>query len=171
MSYTLYPGITRLPRPVEDDPRGDQVLHLLTTHTRPLWPGSEIAVASVRLTPRLGAALKNMHHANQVVRGLEFAEQRLAREQRGLAIADRQTGQKRGERVSRLLLLADDGAERFYRNVESLLRRHDPRVLALLLESDSATLGELLFGPGSLARLLLLEHKEAVSYVLLSMID
>lgn len=171
MSHTLSPGITRLPRPVEEDPRGDHVLQLLSSHTRPLWPGSEIAVAKVELTDRLGAALKSVHHAGKVVRGLELAENRLAREQRGLSISDRKTGQKRGGRVSRLLLLSDDGAERFYRNVESLLRRHDPRVLAVLLECDSATLGELLFGPGTLARLLLLEHKEAVSHVLLSMTD
>ena len=163
--------IIHLPRPVEEDPRGDKVLHLLSANTRPLWPGSAIALASVRLTPSLGDALKSAHNAGQLVRGLELAENRLAREQRGLSIADQKAGHSRGERVSRLLLLADDGAQRFYRNVESLLRRHSPRVLAVLLESDSATLGELLYGTGSLARLLLLEHKEAVSHVLLSMID
>ena len=163
--------IPHLPRPIEEDPRGEQVLQLLTTHTRPLWPGSGIAVASVQLTAYLSAALKSVHQAGQVVRGLELAENRLAREQRGMSISDRKTGQQRGGRISRLLLLANDGAERFYRNVEDLLRRHDPRVLAVLLECDSVTLGELLFGSGSLARLLLLEHKEAVSHVLLSMID
>jgi hypothetical protein len=163
--------IIRLPRPIEEDPRGDQVLSLLTMNTLPLWPGSGIEAASVQLTPRLIAALKSVHQAGQVVRGLELAENRLAREQRGQSISDRKTGNSRGERVSRLLLLSNDGSVRFYRNVEGLLRRHAPRVLAVLLECDSATLGELLFGPGSLARLLLLEHKEAVSHVLLSMID
>ncbi len=163
--------IPRLPRLVEEDPRGQQVLNMLSAHTRLLWPGGAIAVASVKLTPSLSDALKSVHRADMVVRGLELAETRLAREQRGLNMAERQTGNSRGERVSRLLLLADDGAERFYRNVEALLRRHSPRILAVLLETDSATLGELLFGPGSVARLLLLEHKEAVSHVLLSMVD
>ena len=163
--------IIRLPRPVEEDPRGDQVLHLLSTNTRKLWPGGDVAVASVRVTPSLGNALKSVHNAGMVVRGMELAENRLAREQRGQSIADQKSGHSRGERVSRLLLLADDGAERFYRNVEALLRRHSPRVLAVLLESDSVTLGELLYGTGSFARLLLLEHKEAVSHVLLSMTD
>ena len=161
----------RLPRPVEEDPRGDKVLNVLSAHTRQLWPGSTVAVASVPLTPRLSDALKNVQRAGQLVRGLELAENRLAREQRGLNIAERKTGQTRGERVSRLLLLSNDGAERFYRNVEGLLRRHGPRILAILLETDSSTLGELLFGPGSLARLLLLEHKDAVSHVLLSMTE
>jgi hypothetical protein len=73
--------------------------------------------------------------------------------------------------VSRLLLLADDGADRFYRQVETLLRRHGPRVLAVVLEIDEHGLGELLFGPGRVARLLMLEHKQAVGSVLLAMAD
>jgi hypothetical protein len=75
----------------------------------------------------------------------------------------------RGVRISRLLLLADDGADRFYRRVESLLRRHGPRVLALRLDLDAAALGGLLFGPGRRARLLLIEHKDAVCRVLLAL--
>ncbi len=66
-------------------------------------------------------------------------------------------------------MLADDGAERFYRNVESLLRRHAPRVLALRLSADERALGQLLFGPDERARLLLVEHKDAVSAVLLAL--
>ena len=73
--------------------------------------------------------------------------------------------------ASRLLVMADDGAERFYRQVERLLLRHGPRVLAVRLEVDADTLGEVVFGPGRRARLLLLDHKEAVSGVLLSMAD
>jgi hypothetical protein len=42
-------------------------------------------------------------------------------------------------------------------------------MLAVRLEVDAATLGELIFGKGRLARLLMLEHKEAVSAVLLAM--
>ena len=64
---------------------------------------------------------------------------------------------------------ADDGAERFYRNVEALLRRHGSRVLALRLCVDEHLLGQLLFGPDQVARLLLVEHKDAVSAVLLAL--
>lgn len=76
----------------------------------------------------------------------------------------------RGVRVSRLLVLADDGAERFYRHVETVLRRHGPRVLAVRVEVDAGALGELLFGPGHLVRLLMIEHKKAVCAVLLAMV-
>ena len=77
----------------------------------------------------------------------------------------------RGVRISRLLILANDGAERFYRNVETILYRHKPRVLAVLHEIDAIGLGELLFGPGNIARLVMLNHKQAVGSVLLAMTD
>jgi len=76
----------------------------------------------------------------------------------------------RGQRVSRLLVIADDGAERFYRNVEGVVRRHAPRVLALRLSTDERMLGNLLFGPNQVARLLLVEHKNAVSAILLALV-
>ena len=71
--------------------------------------------------------------------------------------------------MSRLLILSDDGAERFYRHVESLLRRHGPRLLAIRLDSSAEELGSAVFRPGALARLLLVTHKDAVAKALLSL--
>jgi hypothetical protein len=159
----------RLPKSVESDPRGPQLLRNLTAHSRLLWQGSEIAIPAARMTLELAEALRSAYSAGQVVRSLENAERTLAAEERGLQMADRQSGVARGVRVSRLLLLAGDGAERFYRHVEALLQRHSPRVLAVLLETDEQGLGKLLFGPGQVARLLMLEHKKAVASVLLAM--
>jgi len=159
----------RLPRLVERDPRGPQLLRSLTTHTRPLWEGGEVEVPLVRFGSELAAALRSARSAGQLARGLESAQRTLAAEERGLRLADRRTDVARGVRVSRLLVLADDGVERFYRHVETLLRRHGPRVLAVRLEVDAGALGELLFGPSHLARLLMIEHKEAVCTVLLAM--
>jgi hypothetical protein len=106
-----------------------------------------------------------------VVRSLEKAETILAAEERGQRMADRRNGTARGMRISRLILLADDGAERFYRQVESLLGRHSPRVIAVFLAIDAKGLGEMLFGPGAVARLLMVEHKLAVGAVLLALAD
>ena len=123
------------------------------------------------LSPELAAALRNALSAGQTVRSLENAEHTLDAEERGLRLADRRSDMPRGVRISRLLLLADDGAERFYRQVERLLRRHGHRVLAVRLEVDADTLGELLFGPKHIVRLLMLDHKKAVCEALLSMVD
>lgn len=159
----------RLPKMVESDPRGPQLLRSLTAYTRPLWRESMLDVPVGRMNVELAEALRKADGAGQLIRGLESAERILASEERGLRMADRQIGVTRGVRVSRLLILANDGAERFYRNVETMLHRHGPRVLAVLLEMDASGLGELLFGSGSIARLVMLEHKQAVGSVLLAM--
>ena len=126
-------------------------------------------VPHIERTPALESALKSAYSAGRIVRGLEGPARAPATEARGLARVDRKTGVDRGRRVSRLLVLADDGSERFYRTVESLLLRHVPRVLALRLAVDEETLGRLLFGRDEVARLLLVEHKDAVSAVLLAL--
>jgi hypothetical protein len=159
----------RLPKSVESDPRGPQLLRNLTMHARPLRQESKIGIPVAGMTPELAEALRRAYSAGQVVRSLENAERKLAVEERGLRMADRQAGVPRGVRISRLLLLASDGSERFYRQIEALLHRHGSRVLAVRLEVNEQGLGELLFGPGRVARLLLLEHKQAVGSALLAM--
>ena len=161
--------VLRLPKLVEADPRAARLLLDLTLHSVPLWSGSEMRIPVASMSDALAATLKSAYSASRVVRGMEGAEQTLATEERGMRIADRQSGALRGLRVSRLLILANDGAERFYRQVESLLRRHGPRVLAIRVAIDAEALGALLFGPGRRARLLMLEHKDAVAAVLLAM--
>jgi hypothetical protein len=158
----------RLPKSVESDPRGPQLLTDLQQHSRLLWASGKRRVPQVKLTAGLALALKSACTAGHTVRGLESAELALAAEERGLRMADSRSGVQRGVRVSRLLLLASDGAERFYRQVETLLNRHGSRILALFLDADSEKLGTLLYGPGKTAKLVMLEHKSAVSSVLLS---
>ena len=159
----------RLPRDVEEALDARWLVHELAAHSQPLWRGGELRVPHSALSAGLEAALKSAYSAGRIVRGLEGAERALGTEKRGLQQVDRRTGVARGGRVSRLLVLADDGSERFYRTVESLLQRHAPRVLALRLSVDEAALGRLLFGREAVARLLLVEHKQAVSAVLLAL--
>jgi hypothetical protein len=161
----------RLPKLVEADPRRQELLRILTDHARILWPEGKLRVPMAAFSPALAEALRTAHRAGQLVRSLEGAERRLAAEDRGLGLVDQQSGVLRGARVSRLLVLADDGTERFYRQVEKLLRRHGPRVLALCLNVKAETLGPMLFGPARRAALLLLDHKEAVSAVLLALVE
>ncbi len=159
----------RLPRKVEDEPGAAQLASELAARSEPLWAGGDLRVARAEIAPGLEAALKSAFSAGRIVRGLEGAQRALSVEQQGLEHVDRKTGVERGRRVSRLLILADDGSERFYREVESLLRRHAPRVLALRLPVDECALGQLLFGRDQVARLLMVEHKDAVSAVLLAL--
>lgn len=160
----------RPPKLVEADPRAQELLRILLARARLLWSNGKIQVPMVAFSPALAEALRTAHRAGQLVRSLEGAERRLSAEDRGLGLVDQQSGVLRGARVSRLLVLADDGTERFYRQVEKLLRQQGPRVLALRLEVKAETLGQMLFGPGRRAVLLLLDHKEVVSAVLLALV-
>jgi len=161
----------RLPKLVEADPRGQELLRGLTAHTRPLWPGGKIRVPMIAFNPALVEVLRIAHRAGQLVRSLEGAERKLAAEGRGLNLVDQKSGVSRGERVSRLMVLADNGADRFYRQVEKLLRQHGPRLLALRLNVKAETLGQMLFGSGHRVLLLLLDHKKAVSAMLLALAE
>jgi hypothetical protein len=157
----------RLPKLVEADPRGEALLQSLIEHAKPIRADSEISV-SVAHFDGIERVLQSVHREGRVVRGLETAKRTLAAEAHGLNLADQSSGVKRGVRVSRLLLLANDGSDGFYRHVETLLRRHGHRVLAIRLDVDAAALGAPLFGAGRLTRLLMIQHKEAVARVLFS---
>ena len=157
----------RLPKLVESDPRGTALLQSLVEHAQPLRTGSDMSVPVAQFAG-IESALQSAHRAGRVVRGLETAEQALATQERGLRLVDQRSGVKRGGRVSRLLLLSNDGSDGFYRQVENLLRRHGPRVLAIRLDVDATGLGAPLFGAGRTTRLLMVQHKEAVAAVLFS---
>lgn len=161
----------RLPKLVEADPRASAVARVLAADTAPLWTNSAVRVASVRCTPALTTALQQAAKAGQLVRGLEGALRTLDTEARGQQLAHEKSGAPRGVRISRLLVLANDGAERFYRDAEALLRRHGERVLAVRVALDAAGLGALLFGADAPARAALVEHKDAVAAVLFALAE
>ena len=143
----------RLPRQIEADAQVAAIRAALAVRVEPLWPGGVLHVPVLTPTPALVAALCAARAAGQLCRGLEAAEARRA-------------GAAHGARVSRLLVCARDGAERFYRQVEHLLREHAPRVLCVVVDLDSVALGEALFGPGATAKLVMAEHKDAVAGIL-----
>jgi hypothetical protein len=161
----------KLPKQVEADPRGQNLLNVLAVNARPLWPGGKIMAPVAIFKPALAEVLRSANTSGMLMRGLEDTESKLAAENRGLNLVDRKSGVLRGERVSRLLVLADDGAERFYRQVEKLLRLHGPRLLALRLDVNAETLGQKIFDKESRVLLLLLDHKDAVSDFLLALAE
>jgi len=161
----------RLPKSIADDPRAPLLLHALKNANRPLWPGGVLKVREAQLRQDLQDVLRTAHHAGRIARSLEKAEEKLAAEMRGMQMADAKSGIRRGVRISRLLLLTNDGAERFYRQVEALLRRHGQRVVAVRFTCDAEALGTTLYGTGRSARLLMVEHKAAVGAILLRLAD
>jgi hypothetical protein len=158
----------RLPKLVESDPRGPAILEYLAKSAAPIRPGSTM-FASTAAFHSVETALRSALTAVRVVRGLDTAKKVLAAEEHGLQLAEEKSGARRGARVSRLLLVTDDGSDGFYRQVENLLKRHGPRILALRLDVDAARFGAALFGKENQTRLVMISHKEAVAAVLLGL--
>ena len=158
-----------LPRDVEADPQREAIHAALAARTRKLWPGGSVDVPVLALTAELTAARRAALARGQLRRGLEAADAALAAERQGLEAVASRTGVEPGGRVSRLCLLSDDGAERFRRQVERCVVTHAPRLLACMLDVDAATLGTTLYGREAVAKLVLADHKDAVSAILRSL--
>jgi hypothetical protein len=159
-----------LPKQVESDPDYRKLLQTLESAEVLLWRESTNRIPMVEMNDRLRAVLQMAGEDKHLQRGIEGIERSLGIEARGLTMVDKKTETARVQRISRLLLLSNDGAERLYRKVESLLRVHGQRVMAIKINSSSAELGELLFGPGKAVKVLLLDRKESVAEALLALV-
>jgi len=159
----------KLPRQLVSDPKAEGLLEQLFTCTRKLKPESSIVLPVLELTDALKNALVSARRTGRAVRGYENASDLLNLESVGINKLKKQGGQ--GDRISRLVLMSNDGMDNFYNKAEKLIIKHFPRVLGCIIESDSYELGSLLFGEGKIAKLILIDHKDAVSGVLLSIIE
>ena len=151
----------RLPRQIEADPLHAAIQSALVTRTQQLWDGIE--VPRLALTDAIIATLRSVLARGQLQRGLEAAVAALDGERKGLAAP--------AERVSRLCLFTTDGAERFYRQVARCLSANAPRVLGAFVDADAARLGTLLYGRDTAVKLVLADHKDAVSAILRALVS
>ena len=162
------PSPVRLPKSLEGTPPAVALLEGLAANAAPMFEGGTLAVPCVALDSRLVDVLKGANLSRRLIRGLERADSKLSAENHGLALADRSSGVERGERVSRLLLIASGGGKGFYKRVEKLLQREGPRVMAIRLDATSIELGAPLFGAERGAQLVMLAHKDSVVASLLA---
>ncbi len=155
---------------IESDPRGSEILKLLTTGMKSLRTGSKFKAAFLPCSERFITALQLEHKRGRLIRGFELIERSLQIQAHGLSMVDEKLQKPRGARISRLLVISNDGAERFLRKIESLLNDHGDRVLALVVDADSEKLGPLFFGEGKTAKVIMLEHKESVANALFALV-
>lgn len=159
-----------LPKLVENDPRNEKIVEILNSNKNKLWSNSKLEITSLPYNEIFIKALQMEHRKGRIVRGFEMVERKLESEAMGMSLVDEKTEAKRGKRISRLLIISNDGSERYYRKLETLIQKHAQRVLPIIIEIDSMKLGELFFGKGKTAKLMLLEHKKAVAAALFSLV-
>lgn len=143
----------------------------LASSARTLWTGGDVTVAHVSATPTLSQLLATLQGRGQVERGLENIAKILASEQHGQQALNAKQGTDPAFRISRILLMADSGSERFNRDCEKLLRQHAERLLGLRLDDSGTEVFENLFGTEATAKAILISHKDAVAQTLLALVD
>ena len=160
-----------LPKKLETGPEARDILKVLDSHLRPVRQWKDLVVPSFDLSESIINSLYSARRTGRLIRGLEASEKRLNAEREGIANIDVKTGSRRKERVSRLIIIANDGSERFYRQVNKLVGQNRSRVLTIHLDATSFELGERLFGSGKRVLFLLINHKDAVIDLLTSLIE
>ena len=160
-----------LPKKLEGSEDGNKILTFLNSNLKPVQFLKEYMMPVLSGSQSIFNALNSIRRAKRLIRGFEDAEKKLNAERVGIKKVDNKTGSERIERISRIVVVTNDGSERFYRQTKKLVEQNSPRVMAIYLDISSFDLGERLFGPGKRALCLLINHKEAVINFLTSLIN
>ncbi|MBN1665050.1 MAG: hypothetical protein JW943_15740 [Deltaproteobacteria bacterium] len=159
------------PRQLEQDGSADILRRVLTARTTRLRTESDMDVPVIALTEPLKTALRKARLQGRLRCGMDPIFEKLAGEKKGIAQVRSQTNAPYGDRLSRLLLFSNDGAERFYRRIEQSLLAHAPRLLGCLIDIDGGALGQLITGKEGIVKIVMAEHKDVVSGILRAVID
>ena len=163
------------PRQLEADGLAEKIRETLAMRTKKLRPEGKIEIPVLIWNAALAGALRKARLQRRVRVGFEDILDKLAAEKKGIEEIRQKEQTVQKERISRLLLFCNDGAERLYRHIEQTLTEHQPRVLGCLLDMDSRALGKFIVGSRNLkgtgVKVILVEHKDAVSDVLRSLVE
>jgi len=158
------------PRQLEADGSAEKIRSTLAQHLVRLHPESRLELPSLELTESMIKAIRKANLQRRVRLGLDEILERLSAEKKGIDELRQKTAAPQAERISRLILFSKDGAERFYRNVEHTLAEHSPRIFGCMLNVDGSEIGRIITGKNIAVKVILIEHKDAVSDVLRSLI-
>lgn len=154
-----------LPKELAKENLEAEILALLEKERFEIDPDSKAHIPVLQLTEALR---KNIFYAKclgELVVGYEAIEKALAGERKGLQNVDNQS-----ERISRLLLVTNDGSPRFYRELIFLRNKQGGRVLICRLEMDSALMADVLGLKETTVKAVLINRKNSVVNVLKSLL-
>ena len=125
-----------LPKQLIKDGVDQAINDYLESKNTPLYPDSSLSIPQIPVTPTFHSHIFYAESLGHIEIGFENIENYLQREKFGLEKAGNQSN-----RISRLLLLANDGSKRFYKQIEYIWQ---DRVLVIRLDVASTEFGKLL---------------------------
>jgi hypothetical protein len=150
-----------LPKQLEAEGVASDVRAALQAESVELYCASAIYIPVLKLTPQLRTNIFHAKSVGELIVGYEAIAKALANELRGLQKID-----SLGDRVSRLLLVTNDGSQRFYGEIAFLQKRQGARVLICRLDVDSLLMGNVLGFKDQIVKAVLLNKKKTVIHVL-----
>jgi len=154
------------PRQLEADGSAEKIREVLAVSKTRLWLEVKMEVPVLNVSKTLVDAIKRARMQRRVRYGFDDIFDKLAAEKKGIDEVLQKTKSPQQDRISRLLLFSNDGVERLNRHIEQTLTEHHLRILGCQLDIDSKKLGELITGRSAGIKVILVEHKDAVSDVL-----
>ena len=161
----------RLPRELEADGTAEAILNVLSARTAPLWSGSDFSVPVISVGDFLRKAIQRANSRGHLRYGLEAISEKLEGDRKGIEHLRDSRGIPAGERISRLLFISNDGSQRFYRHIQHLLQLHASRIIACMLDLDGRALGSIVTGKEKQIKIIMAEHKGAVSELLRELLE
>lgn len=150
------------------------VLKNLNQNPVPLWSRGEKQIPLVEINDNMLKALAFARRCGSLRVGLEQIQTLLQAEETGLVLMNKKSSPfdlKSNEDacISRVVLLSNDGSERFYRQCESMLNLYSHRLLGIKLNASSAVLGKVFYGrENKSVKALYVNRKDSVLRVLSS---
>ena len=161
----------KLPRELEAEGTAETIRRILMARTVQFWPGGTLSVPVIAMNDTLKKLLQITNLNSKIQCGLEAITGKLAKESRGIEHLREAKGLPEGIRVSRLLLVSSDGAERFYRHIEHLIQQHSPRLLCCMTDMDGSALGSAVTGKEKQIKVIMAERKKTVSAILRTLLE
>ncbi|MBM9518296.1 hypothetical protein JWG39_00510 [Desulforhopalus vacuolatus] len=155
----------KLPKQLVEENVESDVRLVLEKERIPLYSDSNFFIPVLQLNPELAEQLYRAKFLGELTVSYWAVERTLENELHGL-----QNVNNKSDRVSRLLIVTNDGSPRFYRQIEFLHKKQGGRVLICRLDIDSLLMGNILKLKDKQVKAVLLNRKESVVNVLKSLL-
>jgi len=155
----------KLPKQLEKEKVESDVRAVLKKESIELCSDSSIYIPVLKLNQELRKQIFSAKFLGKLIIGYSDVEKALKNELHGLQNVNNQS-----DRVSRLLIVTNDGSPRFYRQLKFLHKKQGRRVLICRLDVNSLLMGNILELKDKQVKAVLLNRKESVVNVLKSLL-
>jgi hypothetical protein len=155
----------KLPKQLDKEGIEADVLDALTRSTILLSETSDLSVPLLVLSQELRKHIFYAKSIGELIIGFDEIEKELANELQGLAKVGGVS-----DRISRLLIVTNDGSDRFYKELSFLSKRHGARLLICQLDINSMAMGDVLGLKGRGVKAVMVNRKKSLLNVLKSLI-